>query len=355
MVMTPNARHVICAIVVWSACGPPGTDRGAEAAPSIDASPPPLPASVTNNAVTVVRVPGGEVVLSFLGLDESLGPAGITRDALRWDVGSRAWTPIAPVPGPPRIAATAQSVRGRAYVFGGYTVEEDGSERSVPEVYAYDPVSDVWSRAAPLPVPVDDAVSGVWRDSLIFLISGWSDRDNVDAVQAYDPSSDSWRRATPIPGPPVFGHAGGIAGNTIIYVDGTRLEADSRRFALERSSWRGEIDPLDPTRIAWTRAPDHPGPGLYRAAALGSGSRVVFVGGTDNPYNYDGIGYDGRPSEPVATAFAWDTTTERWIELGPPTRPTMDHRGLVRVAGRLFTLGGMTVGRRVIADAVELP
>ena len=59
-------------------------------------------------------------------------------------------------------------------------------------------------------MPVDDTVSGVWRDRLIFLVSGWSVDANVDAVQVYDPALNRWMRATPVPGIPVFGHAGGI-------------------------------------------------------------------------------------------------------------------------------------------------
>ena len=247
----------------------------------------------------------------------------------------------------------AQAVGEKVYVFGGYTVAADGAERSVPDVVVYDVATDAWSRAASMPVPVDDAASGVWRDSLIFVVSGWHDSDNVADVQIYDPAADSWQAGTPIPGPPVFGHAGGIAGDTFVYVDGTRVDTDPRRFSLEVSSWAGAIDPRDPTRIEWTRLPDHPGPGLYRSAAIGHGGRVVFAGGSDNPYNYDGIGYDGVPASPASIAFAWDGG--RWATLSAPAVATMDHRGLVSVGGRLFAVGGMTGGQRVTDAVTPLP
>jgi len=294
-------------------------------------------------------------VFSFLGLGESKRWNGITRAAFRWDSGDAAWREITPVPGRGRLAATAQAVRGRVYVFGGYTVDENGHEHSVPDVVVYDPATDGWTPAAPIPVPVDDAVSGVWRDSLVFLVSGWHDTGNSSLVQIFDPLADTWRRGTPIPGPPVFGHAGGIAANTIVYIDGTRVDRDPRRFALEESSWRGEIDPSDPAEITWTRLPKHPGPALYRAAAIGLDERVVFVGGSDNPYNYDGMGYDGRPAEPAGVAFAWDVADDRWTEIPAPVTATMDQRGLVNVDGRLFTLGGMTTGQHVSRRVVALP
>lgn len=317
--------------------------------------PPSLPRPITNNAVAAVGTSGGTAVFSFLGLDASKRWEGITRAALRWDTGDEAWREIESVPGPGRLAATAQVVDGRVYLFGGYTVAEDGAERSVPEVAVYDPEADGWSLAAPIPIPVDDAVSGVWRDSLIFLISGWHDTGNEAAVQIFDPATDSWRQGTPIPGPPVFGHTGGIAGNTIVYLDGTRIDQNPRQFVLEGSSWRGEIDPADPTRIEWTRLPNHPGPGLYRAAAIGLDDRIVFVGGSANPYNYDGQGYDERPAEPESLAFAWDVSRASWIELAAPATATMDHRGLVDVGGRLFVIGGMTAGQRVSRQVVVLP
>ena len=37
-----------------------------------------------------------------------------------------------------------------------------------------------------------NAVAGVWRDSLILLVSGWHDTGNVPDVQVYDPDTDSW-------------------------------------------------------------------------------------------------------------------------------------------------------------------
>jgi N-acetylneuraminic acid mutarotase len=316
-------------------------------------SAPPLPRPVTNNAVATVETESGASVFSFLGLDATRSRSGEVSWAFRWDLGDPAWREVAPVPGPGRLAATAQAVKGRVYVFGGYTVAEDGAERSVPWVDVYDPSSDSWGSRAPIPVPVDDAVSGVWRDSLVYLVSGWHDDGNETLVQIYDPATDRWDQGTPIPGPPVFGHAGGLARDALVYVDGVRVRAPEEtpegesRFELQGSAWRGDIDPSEPTRITWTRLPDHPGPPLYRAAAGVVGTRIVFVGGSDNAYNYDGIGYDGRPSAPARAAFSYDLVTGSWSRLSAPSIPTMDHRGLVRAGGYVVLLGGMEDGQRV--------
>ena len=314
---------------------------------------PPLQTPVTNNAVASWTDGRETAIYSFLGLDSTKLWSGVSNRAFRWTVGDDTWQEIEPVPGPGRLAGTAQALGGRIFLFGGYTVAEDGSERSVPSVDIYDPSNSTWSLGSPMPVPVDDAVSGIWRDSLIYLISGWHDNDNVSNVQIYDPAADSWHQATPIPGRPVFGHAGGIAGNTIVYVDGVRRNISRRRYQMEPTSWRGEINPDDPTIVTWFAMSSHPGPALYRAAAGTVGSMVVFAGGTDNPYNYNGIGYNGVPAEPLSGVFGFDVLTRSWRSLPALGTPSMDHRGIVVAGEMLVIVGGMTAGQRVATHVVS--
>ncbi len=315
-------------------------------------SAPALPAPITNNAVAA-RSDGERVtVYSFLGLDSTKSWSGVSSRVFRWEVGTPAWEELRPIPGPGRLAATAQAIGDRLYVFGGYTVAEDGSEQSLPHVDIYHPGTETWSRGAPIPVPVDDAVSGVWRDSLVYLVSGWHDRDNVADVQIYDPAADTWAQATPIPGQPVFGHTGAVAGNAIIYIDGARRSDDSPRYVLEPSTWRGDIDPTNPTVISWRRLARHPDPSLYRSAAVAVGTWIVFAGGTDNPYNYNGIGYDRLPARARDAVWAFDTLSDEWHPGATLPTPTMDHRGIALAGEHLIIVGGMTGNQQVTPGVV---
>ncbi len=324
------------------------------AAAACGGSPPPpvwtpgpdLPVPVTNNAVVGVETAGGSVVFSLLGLDSTKAWDGVQNWAFSWRVGSDRWDPIAEVPGPGRLAATAQAWRGRVFLFGGYTVSEDGSEVSVPNLDIYDPGTGGWTAGAPIPVPVDDAVSGIWRDSLMVLVSGWHDGDNVAEVQLYDPRSDSWTSATPIPGAPVFGHSGAVAGDAIVYVDGARVTSGRPRFVVDTASWVGRFS-TSGQDVHWERLALHPGPPLYRAAAVGWGDWVIFAGGTDNPYNYSGVGYDGRPAEPRDGVFGFHVPTGGWQGGAPLPEASMDHRALALTEHHVVLVGGMGAGQRV--------
>jgi hypothetical protein len=201
-------------------------------------------------------------------------------------------------------------------------------------------------------VPVDDAVAVSYRNRFTYLISGWHDLGNVNLVQRYDVASDSWVQATPIPGNPVFGHAGGIVGNRIVYCDGVAVRpfADrSREFVANDGCYLGTIEESDGRRIDWRLLPSHPGLPRYRMAAAGIEPlhAVVFIGGSENPYNYDGIGYDGEPSEPAAGGLLFDLKSMSWRPLSWPGPATMDHRGLVPLGDRWLTVGGMLTGQEV--------
>ena len=118
----------------------------------------------------------------------------------------------------------------------------------------------------------------------------------------------------------------------------------------------GTIDPDDPSQIEWHRLPQLPGRGNYRMGGAGdtAGNRVLFVGGTSNAYNYNGIGYNGVPSKPTAHVFAWDFTADNWVAYKDKPVPSMDHRGLVKVGEEWFTIGGMIGEQEVTGKAINI-
>lgn len=320
----------------------------------------PLPEPISNNAVAAVSIDGEDYLFSLLGLREGRTWRDTVAVAYKFSVQAGRWTSLPDVPGGAgRLAGTAVGVGDTVYVFGGYTVAEDGSEKSDPSVYALEPVSGLYVERAPMPVPVDDAVSVVFRDRFVILISGWHDTDNVDLVQVYDAIEDTWHQSTPYPGRPVFGHAGGLAQDRIVICDGVKVighRPEKRSFAITDSCYIGTIEDDRIASILWQQLPSHPGAPRYRMAAVGSsrrGGEIVFVGGTNNPYNYDGIGYDGEPSEPEARVFAYSLAGGGWKSYGRLDVATMDHRGLIEIGERFFLVGGMRAGQQVTDELLS--
>jgi hypothetical protein len=82
---------------------------------------------------------------------------------------------------------------------------------------------------------------------------------------------------------------------------------------------------------------------------------MLMLGGTDNPYNVSGHGYNGQPSFPLDQALLFDPISFDWqtVSIVGDYIPTMDHRGLVRAGDGWATIGGMTEPG-VVTDRVVL-
>lgn len=318
----------------------------------------PMPLESTNHAVAQSVVKGETRFYTFMGLRQGKTWQDISRHAFEYAPESDQWHGLPPVPvAQGRLASVAASAGGQIYLFGGYTVAADGHEVSTPEVLRFDPVTRNYSAVAPMPTPVDDTVALVRGDRWIYLISGWHMDANVANVQLYDSQDNRWHAATAFPGTPVFGHAGALLQDTLLVCDGVRLEVveGERTFSASSECWRGEIDATDLSRITWRRATQHPGPPRYRMGALADVERgwLVFAGGSENPYNYDGIGYDGHPAPASRRVQAYDPARDRWIELTSLPEASMDHRGMLQHAGRYFLLGGMRDRQQVTGQVLE--
>lgn len=316
-----------------------------------------LPAPVTNNAVAWVTVAGEERLYSFLGLGAGKRWQDITRAAYAWSSTQGHWRELPPVPvAQGRLASVAAVAGGRIYLFGGYTVAENGHEVSTPEVLRFDPRDETWTTVSPMPTPVDDSVAVALDDRYIYLVSGWHMTRNVDNVQVYDSQQDRWAQATAFPGEPLFGHAGALLDRTLVVCDGVKLTVTEgkRDFAASDACWRGDIAVTDTLKITWQRIASHPGAPRYRmgAAPDPQGGRIVFAGGSENPYNFDGIGYDERPSAGSSRVQSYSPASGLWDDLAPLPLATMDHRGMPGGNGRYFLIGGMREGQAVSAQVL---
>jgi N-acetylneuraminic acid mutarotase len=320
---------------------------------------PPMPAAVSNNAVASLK--GGFELFSLMGVGPKKTWDDVTNQVYIMTIAHTGkWSKGRAVPGPAgRLNAAAAGAKGLIVLMGGYVVDNQGLQITVPDVNVYEPGARRWSRGKDIPVPVDSAVSGVIHDRFAYLIGGRSAQGPVNNVQIYDAERDTWTQATPFPGTVAFGMAGGVAEETVVIVDGAKPgPSGGPRYVPSDECWLGKIDHKDPTKIEWSKLPPHPGTARFGIGAGGADRdhRIYFSGGTTTPHDYKGASYDGKPVEVSGVTFAYDFHGHHWETLNENTSdPRADGRGLVDTPLGPAILGGMLRNLAITSQVMLFP
>lgn len=326
------------------------------------ASLPPLPEPVSNQLVLQTTVRGKSYLVSFAGLGAERTAASSHNKAWQLTEGNAMWQPVAAVPNQARksgrLAATGLAMANNFFIFSGYSVAADGVETTLTDSYRFSPVTQTYTKLPDIPVPVDDSLAVSYQDRYIYLISGWHNDGNVNLVQVFDNFSQKWQQATPFPGTPVFGLAGAAAGNQLLVCDGVKLNyaADKRSYAMENQCYLGTIDSKSALKINWQPIAHHGQPARYRQSAvavtLNNEPMIAFIGGSENPYNFNGIGHNGSASEPSAAVYVYALKQQKWLK-AEPTTAVMDLRSLISIHGEIYSVGGMLQGQNVTPQLIK--
>lgn len=312
-----------------------------------------LPEAVSNNAVCEGLVDNVPFVYSFGGVDRTKVYSGIHLKSFRFNSLSGKTERIPDLPDTlGKVAAGASLVKDKIYIIGGYHVFSNGSELSSNKVHRYDPQNNSYlSDGKSIPVAIDDHVQAVWRDSLIYVITGWSDKANVPTVQIYNPASDSWMEGTSTPDNhqyKSFGASGVIRGDTIFYFGGASM---GKNFPIQNQLRIGIINPESPAEIEWSvRVPDEQISG-YRMASVLVNRQVHWLGGSEVTYNYNGIAYNKSGGVPPAERVLILDTNSELTSMKIPGLP-MDLRGIASVSGSVKYLAGGMLANQEITDKV---
>ncbi|PCJ89506.1 MAG: hypothetical protein COA57_01895 [Flavobacteriales bacterium] len=315
-----------------------------------------MPEPVTNNAVCEGFVNGVPYVYSFGGLDSTKLYSGIHLRSFRYNTQTDTWEQIPDLPDTlGKIAAAANRVEDTIYIIGGYHVFANGNELSSNKVHRFDVNANVFlADGADIPIAIDDHVQAVWRDSLIFVVTGWSNTTNVANVQIYNPYSDVWTAGTSVPSNSdykSFGASGEIIDDTIYYFGGTRIGFN---FPAQNNLRKGVINPNDPTQITWSDTVLDVNIKGYRMAATTLGSDIFWFGGSDVTYNYNGIAYNGSGGvDPTNRELWYSTVTKAWDTSFAYNYP-MDLRGIAETNQFRYIAGGMLAGQEVSNKLLQL-
>ncbi len=311
-----------------------------------------MPEPVSNNAVSQGLSGDTLCVYSFTGIASGLQPGDIHLKSWRYNTILQEWTQLPDVNDfRGKIAAGASTVNNQIILIGGYHVFDNLDEQSSAKVHRFDCETNTWlPDGAELPVATDDHVQAVWRDSLVFVISGWSQNTNIDEVQIYNPYTDSWNLGTPVPNNnnfKAFGASGTIIGDTIYYFGGVQINTFS--FTANSKLRKGVINPENPTEIVWTQLPDAEGDKGYRMASTSYENEAIWIGGAGVAYNFDGLAYsNGAGVEPLAQIRTYHAQNSEWAVYTPTPFDVMDLRGIARVSENSWIIaGGMSTGQMV--------
>ncbi len=316
---------------------------------------------ISNNAVSEAFVNGIPYVFSFAGIDSTKDHNGIGLWSFRYNTQTDTWDSIAPLPDTlGKIAASASRVKDLIYIIGGYYVFDNGSELSSDRVHIYDPNSNSYlPDGAAIPVPIDDQVQAVWRDSLIVVVSGWSQIKNVADVQIYNPALDSWTSGTPIPNfgnYKSFGSSGTIVGDSIFYFGGASSNG-LQNFPIQKSLRIGIMDANDPSQISWTDTILDSSLRGYRMACTQVNGNIHWIGGSNRTYNYDGLAYsNGQGVEPLNRNLFLEPETLKWdSDSAIGGSFPMDLRGIAEVSSNTrYIVGGMNANQEVSNKTLKL-
>lgn len=255
---------------------------------------PNMPESVTNNAVCEGFIGDTAFVFTFGGLDSTKIYSGIHQRSHRYNTITQVWSSIPDLPdNSGKIASGASRIGDIIYIIAGYHVLANGNEISSKKIHRYQISTNTFlTDGADIPKAIDDHVQAVWKDSLIYVITGWSNSTNVPNVQIYNPSLDTWTQGNYLPSSSYksFGASGTIIGDTIYYFGGARI---ANNFPIQKDLRMGVIDVNNPSQISWSsNIPDQNIAG-YRMASTSVKGQPIWIGGSAKTYNYNGIAYDG--------------------------------------------------------------
>lgn len=308
-----------------------------------------MPKAISNNAVTEAYINGSPFVFSFGGIDSTKVYSGITNESFRYDVTNDSWDTIPPLPNnTAHIAAAASYVNGIIYIIGGYSVTPNGNEVSSNKVHRYNPTTNSYlTDGAQIPVPIDDHVQAIYKDSLIYVVTGWSNTTNVNNVQIYDTYNDSWQGAVAVPAyfDRVFGSTGTIIGDTIYYYGGANLGSN---FPASNRLRKGYINPLNPRIIVWSWSIPSPLVLSYRPACTSIGNTPVWIGGSSVSYNYNGVAYNGSGGVVPSNHIIENINGQIQVLIPQNGLIPMDLRGVASISDSIkYIIGGMEMNQRV--------
>ncbi|MDE2837487.1 MAG: hypothetical protein OXL97_08270 [Chloroflexota bacterium] len=315
----------------------------------------------------------GQSCLLVVGIGEEVEPLTVVNAV---DLASGSVTAI---PSPPKtrlLASVAPLQDGRIMLLGGFGEEIEEAEDDLgallesPEalgaVQVFDPSTQSWAEAAPLPHPALNTALVTLRDGRLLMMGGKdiASGESSNKVQIYDPLADTWATGSPMHhkrGDPraallphgrvlVVGRDPSVYGDDFDrsrYVSPSLQEGMSGHelyalFFEEEEKWqRAHAEIYDPVADTWTyTAPMAIGRNLPALTPLPDG-RLLVSGGQALEGEPGASG--SLPDDLLASTEIFDPRTDAWSPGPDMLEPRMGHSATVLQDGRVLIVGGIGI------------
>lgn len=228
-----------------------------------------------------------------------------------------------------REYAGVAALNGRLYVVGGQRTDQGTIPGPVTNVVqVYDPQTDAWSNAPPMPT-ARMGLAMVAVSGKLYAIGGSIDGfgNSSGVVEEFDPSTQVW---TPRAAMPTARHfaAAALVGGRIVVAGGRTLATDLL----------ATVESFDPATNTWATAAPMP-TARRELAGVELGGRLLAVGG-----------YAGSLPRWVSTVEAYDPGANAWAPRASMAT-ARSHLAIAVVNGQVIVAGGEDINRAL--DVLE--
>jgi hypothetical protein len=299
----------------------------------------PLPDPTAFNVLTSASVGQDKFVYSFGGVTTNLTYENVHQKIYKYHISLDKWELInAELDTVAKFGYVASFVNNRVYLIGGSYIDET-SIVDLASVNVYNPFSDTLEpNANPLPVPVSEHQQFIWRDSLIYVVSGWSNGNLTNDVQVFNPFFNVWELGTPLPESQIYVAAGGsgyVIKDTIYYWAG----ANSADGELTNYLRKGVINPDNPLEIEWSFESSSIDVNTFRPLASGHSETVFWFGGTRTFYELGTASWN-EEINPKARILMYGTRTKSYELVENTPFAQFGVTGLAKLGGGNWVVAG---------------
>lgn len=213
--------------------------------------------------------------------------------------------------------ATAASINGKIYVFGGYRIINPFPFNPSNRVFEYDPQNNSWAEKASMPF-ARGAAAAVALGSKIHLIGGASNTA-LNSHQVYDPDLNTWSNKANLQQA-----RSGLTANVI----GDKIYAAGGYFLSNGVQSRNTLEVYDPAIDQWDFLRNLPIARLGLSSAVVQGRLYVFGGATN--------------TQTPSTTLEYDPVSNSWRQMAT-TPKRVSFAGAAAIGDRIYLTGGGAV------------